>query len=166
MSCLSTASSEDNIPTDNLEQIAQYVSVESISPLPKLTRPAGIKRRAASRSTVLTSSPQKRSVGEKVPKKSHVTNSARKPRARKIGTNSANKVRKIRQTVTRNTNNHSSSNSTDYYSIVCGESIMMKIGFSIAVAANGRMKLVLMLPMKSTTIVTSACNILVKTFNI
>ena len=44
VSCLSTASSEDNIPTENLEEIAQYVSVESISPLPKLTRPAGMKR--------------------------------------------------------------------------------------------------------------------------
>jgi len=46
VSCLSTASSEDNIPTENLvAEIAQYVSVKSISPLPKLTRPAGMKRR-------------------------------------------------------------------------------------------------------------------------
>ena len=67
--CSSAAQFKKHIEKENHPSRPNYASVESISPLPKLIRPAGMKRRSASRATILTGSPHKQSVLTAIQKK-------------------------------------------------------------------------------------------------
>ena len=114
------------------------IGITSISPLPKLVQSEGRKRCSASKSTILTSSPHKRSLRTLAKE-----NATSKPKGKKVARRKSQSSLWLLQI------------KVLFFTIaLCVESLMMRTGFSVCGAKIALMKHVPIFPMKNTIIVT------------